>query len=144
MFHQETCPRVEQEDMSSCSTRKHVILLGRRTCVLVEQENNLRGIWETIWVSFMQQQFRTRRGGSTPPAAAASARPGGVDLGTPQAHLPGGQPPPRTSGDMILAGSGYSQVKSTAHSHSIRVGDATMRGRKHADGGSTTSWILAR
>ncbi len=34
----QTCLPVEQEDMSSCRTRRHVFLLNKKTCLLVGQE----------------------------------------------------------------------------------------------------------
>ena len=47
LFKEKTCLLVEEENMSACRTREHVVLLDKKTgllveheqCVLVEQEN---------------------------------------------------------------------------------------------------------
>ena len=39
LFNRKTCLPVEQEDTSSCGTRRHVFLLNENTCFLVEQED---------------------------------------------------------------------------------------------------------
>ena len=76
-------------------------MLSRKTCVLAEQENNLRGIWEASGLALCSSSFVPGVGGQPPPPQQPVLGLGGVDLGTPQAHLPGGQPPPMTSGDIV-------------------------------------------
>ena len=39
LFNKKTCLLVEQEDMSSCWTRRHVYLPNKKTCLLVGQEH---------------------------------------------------------------------------------------------------------
>ena len=38
LFNKKTCFLVQQEDMSSCSTRTHVFLFSKKTCLLVQLE----------------------------------------------------------------------------------------------------------
>ena len=39
LLNKKTCLLVKQEDMPSCSTRRHVFLFNKKTCLLVQQDN---------------------------------------------------------------------------------------------------------
>ena len=39
LLNKKTCLPVKQEDMSSCSTRRHVFLVNKKTCLLVQRED---------------------------------------------------------------------------------------------------------